>query len=199
MGPWLPDAHVLVPGSVTPTGWFRPCYDMSRKHSFFQRRGGHLKKATRELKNQKNTVGRLFYQNTRLWRITWFTTSLNSSCHQYFPKANLTVKHRTLLLGQEIPTATRKTVPPTQSWITVCLRRARTIHTHVRRNKNPEAGFKSGTIFKEKPFFFLILPHEPTNFWHSYIFKHLALIFVQKKVNTKTYVTMISLFAYVIY
>lgn len=72
----------------------------------------------------------------------------------------------------------------------------------MRKTENPEAGFKSGTSLKEKPFFFffLTLPHEPTNFWHSYIFKHLALIFVQKKVNnTKTYVTMISLFAYIIY
>lgn len=71
----------------------------------------------------------------------------------------------------------------------------------MRKNKNPEAGFKSGAILKEKPLKKKkILLHDPTNFWHPYIFKHLALIFVQKKVNnTKTYVTMISLFAYIIY
>lgn len=74
------------------------------------------------------------------------------------------------------------------------------IHTHMRKEtKTQRQVFKSGTSLKEKPFFPPTLPHEPTNFWHSYIFKHLALIFVQKKVNTKTYVTMISLFAYIIY
>lgn len=162
-----------------------------RKHSFLKRRGGHFKKATRVKK-------------TYCWLTPpEHTPVMDHVIHQFSPKANLMVKNRTVLWGQEIPTATTKMVLSTQS----CSKTSQTstrvhthTHIHTRKNKNPEADFKSGTIFKEKSLFFLFtLPHEPTHFWHSYIFKHLALIFVQKKVNTKTYVTMISLFSYIIY
>lgn len=105
--------------------------------------------------------------------------------------ANLAGKHRTVPLGQATPPAdcqeTELYHHPSQTGTQTDTR------THGRANQNPEAGFPSGTIFKkEKPFVKKqkqkqILLHEPTNFWHSYIFKHLALIFVQKRVNnTKT-------------
>lgn len=67
-----PDAHEWVPGSFTAMSQFGPGYDMSRKHSYFKRRGGHLKKAARELKNQKKKpnqktpFSQLFHQNTHL-------------------------------------------------------------------------------------------------------------------------------------
>lgn len=188
-----------------PRSWVGPGYDTSRKCSFSKRRSEVTWKGNNRVKKQ-NTVSWL-HHNTRLWSTTWFTLSLYSRCHQFSTKANLTVKHRTVLVGQEIPTTITKTSSSNTElyqdlFQTSTHTRTHTnTHTHTREKTKTQRQVLKVELFKKSLFFFFfILLHELTNFWHSYIFKHLVLIFVQKKVNnTKTYVTMISLFAYIVY
>lgn len=138
---------------------FGPGYDMSRKHSFFKRRGGHLKKATRvkkpkKKKNKKKTpFSQLFHQNTHLWWITAFTLSLNQSCHR-LPQRQ--TSQRSTELGQEIPTATTETVASTQSRSKMYLRQMHAhTHTHRREKTKAQRQVLKVELFSKKSLFFL--------------------------------------------